>query len=143
MRFMILIKANADSEAGKMPSDELLTEMGQYNEALLKAGVLVGGEGLAPSSQGARVRFAPGAEPVVTDGPFAETEQLLAGFWIFEVNSKDEAVAWVKRIPNPDNRAYEVEIRKVFGTEDFPQEHPAIQREHEMREELEAQNQAR
>lgn len=143
MKFMVLIKANNDSEAGKMPSDTLLTEMGQFNEALLKAGVLLSGEGLAPSSQGARVKFAPGAEPVVTDGPFAGVEELLAGFWILEVKSKDEAIAWVKRIPNPDNQAYEIEVRKVFGTEDFPQELPAIQREYELREELEAQNKAR
>ena len=143
MRFMILIKANADSEAGKMPSDTLLTEMGQFNESLMKAGVMIAGEGLAPSSQGARVKFAPGAKPVVKDGPFAETKELIAGFWIIEVKSKDEAIEWASRIPNPDDQEFEVEVRKVFGTEDFPQEHPAIQREYEMRDELEAQNQAR
>jgi hypothetical protein len=144
MKFMVLIKANKDSEAGKMPSDQQLAEMGQFNEELMKAGVLVGGEGLAPSSQGARVKFVPGGKPIVTEGPFAETKELLAGFWILEVKSKDEAVEWVKRIPNINNEEYEVEVRKVFGTEDFPQqEHPAIQREYEMREELEAKNKAR
>jgi hypothetical protein len=140
MRFMVLMKANADSEAGKMPSSELLTAMGKFNEELMASGVLVGGEGLAPSSQGARVKFAPGAKPVAYDGPFAETKELLAGFWMLNVKSKQEAIDWVSRIPNPDNLEYEVEIRKVFETADFDQEHPAIQREHEMRAELEAKN---
>lgn len=144
MKFMVLIKANKDTEAGVMPSDEQLAQMGQYNEELLKAGILVGGDGLAPSSQGARVKFVPGAQPIVTDGPFAETKELLAGYWIFEVKSKQEAIEWVKRIPNLTNEEYEVEVRRIFGTEDFPQQdHPAIQREYEMREELEAKNKAR
>lgn len=144
MKFMILMKANKDSEAGKMPTDEQLSQMGAFNEELMKAGILVGGEGLAPSAMGARVQFVPGGEPVVQDGPFAETKELLAGFWIFEVASKEEAVSWVKRIPNITNEAYHVEIRKIFGTEDFAQQdHPAIQREYEMREELEAKNAAR
>jgi hypothetical protein len=142
MKYMILMKASKDSEAGVMPSNEQLTQMGQYNEELMKAGILVGGEGLAPSAMGARVKFVPGGQPVVTDGPFAETKELLAGFWIFEVKSREEAIDWVKRIPNITNEEYEVEIRKIFGTEDFPQDHPAIQREYEMREELEAKNSA-
>lgn len=143
MKYMILMKANADSEAGVMPSSELLTQMGAYNEELLAAGVLVGGEGLAPTAMGTRVKFGAGAAPEATDGPFPLTPDLLAGFWNFEVASKEEAVAWVKKIPNPEGRAYEVEIRKIFGTEDFDQDHPAIQREHEMRAELEARNQGR
>lgn len=143
MRFMILVKASADSEAGKMPSDALLTEMGAFNESLVKAGILLAGEGLMPSSQGARVKFAPGTKPVVKDGPFAETKELIAGFWMIEVKSKEEAIAWASRIPNPDGQEFEVEVRKVFGTEDFPQEHPAIQKEYELREEIEAQNRAR
>ena len=143
MKFMVLIKANADSEAGVMPSDQLLTEMGKFNEELVAAGVMIGGDGLAPSAMGARVRFEPGKEPVAYDGPFAETKELLAGYWILDVKSKEEAIAWVKRIPNPDGRAYEVEIRKIFGTEDFPQDHPAIQKEYELRDEVEAQNKAR
>ena len=118
MRFMILIKANADSEAGVMPSEELLTAMGKYNEELVKAGVMLAGEGLHPSSRGARVRFS-GSKRTVVDGPFTETKELIAGFWLFEVKSKEEAIEWVKRIPNPTGEESEVEIRQVFETEDF------------------------
>src|SRR5215475_6512560 len=102
MRFMILIKATKDSEAGVMPSEKLLTEMGNFNEELVKAGVMLAGEGLHPSSKGARVKFT-GGKPTVIDGPFAETKELIAGFWIWQVNSLQEAIDWVKRIPNPDN----------------------------------------
>jgi hypothetical protein len=115
---MILIKANADSEAGVMPSEELLTAMGKYNEELVKAGVMLAGEGLHPSSRGARVRFS-GSKRTVVDGPFTETKELIAGFWLFEVKSKEEAIEWVKRIPNPTGEESEVEIRQVFETEDF------------------------
>jgi len=118
MRFMILIKATKDSEAGTMPSEELLTEMGQYNEALVKAGILLAGEGLHPSSKGARVRFS-GTSRTVLDGPFAETKELVAGFWLWQVNSLEEAIKWVKRCPNPMLGDSEIEIRRVFEAEDF------------------------
>jgi hypothetical protein len=124
MRFMILVKANADSEAGVLPSTELLTEMGRYNEELVKAGVLLAGEGLHPSSRGARVRFS-GSERTVIDGPFAETKELLAGFWLIQVKSREEAIEWVKRIPNPmPGTETEVEIRQVFDAEDFAPSDP-------------------
>jgi len=119
MRFMILVKASRESEAGVMPSTELLAEMGRYNEELVKAGVLVAGEGLHPSSKGVRVRFS-GDQRTVIDGPFAETEQLIAGFWIFQVNSREEAIEWVKRAPNPmPGRQSEIEIRQIVEAEDF------------------------
>jgi hypothetical protein len=118
MRFMILIKATKDSEAGVMPSQQLLTEMGRFNEELAKAGIMLAGDGLQPSSKGARVRFS-GDKRTVIDGPFAETKELLAGFWIWQVNSKEEAIEWVKRCPNPHNEETEVEIRQLFETEDF------------------------
>ncbi|MFO7275501.1 MAG: YciI family protein [Pseudomonadota bacterium] len=119
MRFMILVKASRESEAGVMPSTELLTEMGRYNEELVKAGVLVAGEGLHPSSKGVRVRFS-GDQRTVIDGPFPETEQLIAGFWIFQVNSREEAIEWVKRAPNPmPGRQSEIEIRQIVEAEDF------------------------
>ena len=118
MRFMILIKASKESEAGVLPSEPLLTEMGQFNEELVKAGVMLAGEGLQPSSKGARVKFA-GAKRTVVDGPFAETKELIAGFWLWEVKSMDEALAWVKRIPNPTGMEGEVEIRQVFEADDF------------------------
>lgn len=118
MRFMVIIKANKDSEAGVLPSQELLTEMGKFNEELAKAGVLLAGEGLHPSSKGARVRFS-GANRTVIDGPFAETRELVAGFWLWQVKSKSEAVEWVKRCPNPTGAEGEVEIRQVFEAEDF------------------------
>ena len=118
MRFMVMVKANEDSEAGVMPSKEALTEMGRYNEELVKAGVMLAGEGLQASSKGARVRFS-GKDRTVIDGPFAETKELIAGFWIFEVKSLEEAIEWVKRCPNPMEGESEIEIRQVFENEDF------------------------
>ena len=118
MRFMILIKASKESEAGVLPSEQLLTEMGQFNEELVKAGVMLAGEGLQPSSKGARVTFA-GSKRTVVDGPFAETKELIAGFWLWQVKSMDEAIEWVKRIPNPTGDQGEVEIRQVFEADDF------------------------
>ena len=119
MKFMIMVKATKDSEAGVMPSEKLLAEMGKFNEELVKAGVMLAGEGLHPSSKGARVRFS-GAKRSVIDGPFAETKELVAGFWIWQVKSKEEAIEWVKRIPNPmPGSETEVEIRQVFEVEDF------------------------
>jgi hypothetical protein len=118
MRFMILVKANKDSEAGVPPSHELLTEMGKFNEELVKAGVLIAGEGLHPSSKGARVRFS-GAKRTVIDGPFPETKELIAGFWLWQVKSKEEAIEWVKRCPNPHLAEGDVEIRQVKEAEDF------------------------
>jgi hypothetical protein len=118
MRFIILIKASKDSEAGVLPSERLLTEMGQFNEELVKAGVMLAGEGLQPSSKGARVKFS-GSNRTVVDGPFAETKELIAGFWLWQVKSMDEAIEWVKRIPNPTGEEGEVEIRQVFEADDF------------------------
>jgi len=130
MRFMLLVKASADSEAGKMPSTELLEAMGKYNEELVNAGVLLAGEGLHPSSRGARVRYGGGA-PQVIDGPFAETKELVAGFWLIQVKSMDEALEWVKRAPMQDGD--EVEIRRVFEAEDFGAELTQELREQEER----------
>ena len=118
MRFMIMVKATKDSEAGVMPDEKLLTDMGKFNEQLVKAGVMLAGEGLHPSSKGARVRFS-GAKRTVTDGPFAETKELVAGFWIWQVKSREEAIEWVKRCPNPHAGESEIEIRQVFEAEDF------------------------
>jgi len=119
MRFMILMKANDDTEAGVMPSTEILAAMGKFNEELVKAGVMLAGEGLQPSSKGARVRFS-GAKRTVIDGPFAETKELIAGFWIWQVKSKEEAIEWVKRAPNPmPGTESEIEIRQIFEAEDF------------------------
>ncbi|MPZ63996.1 MAG: YciI family protein [Pseudonocardiaceae bacterium] len=118
MRFMILIKANQNSEDGVLPGEELLTAMGKYNEELVKAGVLLAGEGLHPSSKGARVRFSGGKQTVI-DGPFTEAKELIAGFWLIQVKSKDEAIEWVKRVPNPQDEETEIEIRQVFEAEDF------------------------
>jgi len=118
MKVMVLVKASKDSEAGVMPSAQLLAEMGKFNEELLKAGVLLAGEGLRPSSQGKRVRFS-GATRTVIDGPFAETKELIAGFWLWQVQSLEEALEWVKRCPNPHNEDGEVEIRPLFEAEDF------------------------
>ena len=132
MRFMILIKATKDSEAGVMPSRQLLTEMGKFNEELVKAGVMLAGEGLHPTSKGARVRFT-GRKRTVIDGPFAETKELLAGFWLWQVKSKEEAIEWVKRCPNPHNEETEVEIRQVFEAEDFGPEFTPELREQEER----------
>ena len=118
MRVMVIVKATADSENGVMPSTELLTEMGKFNEQLVKAGVMLAGEGLQPSSKGKRVRFS-GASRKVMDGPFAETKELIAGFWLWQVKSMEEAVEWVKRCPNPMPTDSEIEVRRVFEAEDF------------------------
>jgi hypothetical protein len=119
MRFMILLKANKNTEAGALPDQKLLTDMGKFNEELAKAGVLLAAEGLQPSSKGARVRFS-GAKRTVIDGPFAETKELIAGYWLWQVKSKEEAIEWVKRCPNPFPGAEsEIEIRQVFEAEDF------------------------
>jgi len=118
MRFMVMVKATKDSEAGVLPDEKLLADMGKFNEELAKAGVLLAGEGLQPSSKGARVRFS-GAKRTVIDGPFAETKELVAGFWLWQVKSKEEAIEWVKRCPNPSPGESEIEIRQVFEAEDF------------------------
>ena len=118
MRFMVLVKADKNIEAGALPDQKLLTEMGKFNEELEKAGVLLAGEGLHPSSKGARVRFS-GSKRTVIDGPFAETKELVAGFWLWQVKSKEEAIQWVKRCPNPTGAEAEIEIRQVFQPEDF------------------------
>jgi hypothetical protein len=128
MRFMVMVKANDDTEAGVMPSQELLTEMGKYNEELVKAGVMLAGEGLQPSSKGARVRFS-GKDRTVIDGPFAETKELIAGFWLIQVRSLDEAIEWVKRCPNPMDGPSEIEIRQVFELEDFGEAYSGEARE--------------
>ena len=133
MRFMIMVKASKDSEAGKMASEELLAAMGKYNEELVKAGIMLAGEGLQPSSKGARVRFA-GDRRIVTDGPFTETKELIAGFWLWQVKSKEEAIDWVKRCPNPmPGTEAEIEIRQVFEAEDFGAEFTPELREQEER----------
>ncbi|MBV4476066.1 YciI family protein [Pseudomonas botevensis] len=133
MQFMIIVKASADSEAGAMPSEELLTAMGNYNEELAKAGILVSADGLHPSSKGARVRFS-GEKRTVIDGPFAETKELIAGYWIWEVKSKEEAIEWVKRCPNPmPGTEAEIEIRQVFSAEEFGAEFTPELREQEQR----------
>jgi hypothetical protein len=121
VRVMVLVKATKDSEAGVMPSTEMLAEMGKFNEELVKAGIMLAGEGLQPSSKGKRVRFS-GTERTIVDGPFAETKELVAGFWIWQVKSMDEAVEWVRRCPNPMPGESEIEIRQVFETADFGEE---------------------
>ena len=118
MRFMVIVKATKGSETGQLPSEKMLAEMGKYNEELVKAGVMLAGEGLQPSSKGARVRFS-GNKRTVVDGPFTETKELVAGFWLFQVKSKEEALEWVKRCPNPTGGEAEIEIRQVFEAEDF------------------------
>ncbi|MBA3967174.1 MAG: YciI family protein [Nitrospirales bacterium] len=132
MRFMIIVKTTKDSEAGVMPSEQLLTEMGKFNEELVKAGIMLAGEGLHPSSKGARVSFS-GKKRTVIDGPFAETKELIAGFWQWQVKSKEEAIEWVKRCPNPHNEGGEIEIRQVFEAEDFGAEFTPELREQEER----------
>ena len=124
MRFMIIVKATKDSEAGKMPPEDLLAAMAKYNEELVKAGVMLDGAGLQPSSKGVRVRYS-GAKRTVIDGPFAETKELIAGYWIIQAKSKEEAIEWVKRVPNPHEEDGEIEIRQLFELEDFG-ESPAI-----------------
>jgi hypothetical protein len=129
---MILLKSDENAEAGVMPDEKLLTEMGKYNEELVKAGVMLAGEGLQPSSKGARVHFS-GDKRTVTDGPFTEAKELIAGFWLIQVKSKDEAIEWVRRCPNPLEGEAEIEIRQVFETEDFGDELTPELREQEER----------
>jgi hypothetical protein len=131
---MVIVKASKDSEAGVMPSAKLLAEMGKFNEELAKAGVLLAGEGLQASSKGARVTFK-GKERIVTDGPFAETKELVAGFWIWNVKSKEEAIEWAKRCPNPHNEGGVLEIRQIFEFEDFGKSE-AVERERKLFEKL-------
>ena len=131
-RYMVIVKASNDSENGVMPSEQLLTEMGKYNEELVKAGVMLAGEGLHPSSKGVRVHFA-GPNRSVIDGPFAETKELIAGFWLFQCRSLDECIEWVKRCPNPMNEESDIEIRQVFEAEDFGAEFTPELREQEDR----------
>ena len=137
MRVMVMVKATKDSEEGVMPSAELLTQMGNYNEELAKAGILLAGEGLRPSSKGARVRFS-GDKRTVVDGPFTETKELVAGYWLWQVRSMDEAIEWVKRCPNPMQGDSEIEIRQVFEAEDFGDEFTPELREQEARLRAEA-----
>jgi len=132
MRVMAIVKASEDSEAGKMPSEELLAAMGEFNEEMVKAGVMLAGEGLHPSSKGARVSFG-GGERTVIDGPFAETKELIAGYWLMQVRSFEEAVEWIKRCPNPHEEAGEIEIRQVFEADDFGEELTPELREQEER----------
>jgi hypothetical protein len=129
---MVIVKATKESEAGVMPSTKLLSEMGTFNEALVNAGVLLAGDGLHPSSKGARVRFS-GTKRTVIDGPFAETKELIAGYWLWQCKSKEEAIEWVKRCPNPHNEDSEIEIRQVFDAEDFGAEFTPELREQEQR----------
>jgi hypothetical protein len=131
MRFMVMVKASPESEAGVMPSQEMLAAMGKYNEELVKAGVMLAGEGLQPSSKGARVRFS-GDKRTVIDGPFAETKELIAGFWILQCKSREEAIEWVKRCPNPMPGESEIEIRQIFEADDFgPEFTPELQEQEE------------
>ncbi len=136
MRFMVLVKANDDSEAGIPPTKEMLAAMGKLNEEMVKAGVMLAGEGLQPSSKGARVAFS-GGKPKVTDGPFTETKELIAGFWLLQVKSKEEAIAWASRVPFSDGEV--LEVRQVFEPEDFPSEvfsAEDVAREHALRDEM-------
>ena len=118
MRFMVIVKATKDSEAGVMPSEQLLAEMAKFNEEMVKAGIMLDGNGLQSSSKGARIRFS-GKDRIVTDGPFTETKELIAGYWVIQVKDKAEAIAWMKRCPNPHDEGGEIEIRQVFELEDF------------------------
>ena len=138
MRVMAIVKASKDSEAGKMPSEELLAAMGEFNEELVKAGVMLAGEGLHPSSKGARVTFG-GGERTVIDGPFAETKELIAGYWLLQVRSMDEAIEWMKRCPDPHEEGGEIEIRPVFEADDFGEEFTPELREQEERLRAEAE----
>jgi hypothetical protein len=141
MRFMVIVKADKDSEAGVMPDQKLLEDMGKYNDELVKAGVMLAGEGLHPSSKGARVRFS-GTKRTVVDGPFSETKELVAGFWLFQCKSMDEAIEWVKRAPNPmPGKESEIEIRQVFEAEDFGAEYtPELRAQEERQREQIAKN---
>lgn len=132
MRFIVIVKATTESEAGIMPSTELLSAMGAYNEELVKAGIMLAGEGLHPSSKGARIQF-DGDKRSVVDGPFAETKELIAGFWIWQCKSREEAIEWVKRCPNPMTGPSEIEIRQIFEAEDFGAEFTPELREQEER----------
>ena len=143
MRFMVMVKADKNSEAGALPDEKLLAEMGKYNEDLVKAGVMLAGEGLHPSSKGARVRFS-GNKRTVIDGPFAETKELVAGFWILQAKSKEEAIEWVKRAPNPfPGTESEIEIRQIFEAEDFGEAFTPELRKQEDRIRAQAENNAR
>ena len=139
MRFMVIVKANQDSEAGVMPTEAELAEMGKFNEELIKAGVMLDGNGLHPSSKGKRVRFS-GSKRTVIDGPFTETKELVAGYWLWECKSLEEAVEWARRCPNPGRGESEIEIRQVFAPEDFG-DSPAVKRETELFKELEKNRQ--
>jgi hypothetical protein len=140
MRFMVLVKANQDTEAGVLPSKNLLKEMGDFNDKLVKAGVMLAGEGLQPSSKGARIKFS-GDKRTVIDGPFAEAKELIAGFWIWKVKSREEAIEWVKRCPNPTGAESEIEIRQVFEAEDFGAEFTPELREQEERQRVQMEKQ--
>jgi hypothetical protein len=140
MRFMVIVKASKDSEAGKMPSETLLAAMGKFNEELVKAGVMLSGDGLHPSAKGARIRFDKGGKRTVIDGPFAAAG-LVAGFWMIQVKSKQEAIDWMLRCPNPHDEGGEIEIRQVFELEDFG-ESPAIEHHRELQRELGKQGKA-
>jgi hypothetical protein len=142
MRFMVMVKADKNSEAGVLPDEKLLAEMGKFNEELVKAGVMLAGEGLQPSSKGARVRFS-GTKRTVIDGPFAETKELVAGFWILQCKSKQEAIEWVKRCPNPMPGESEIEIRQIFEAEDFGEAFTPELRQQEDRIRAQAENNAR
>jgi hypothetical protein len=143
MRVMVMVKANEDTEAGVLPSEQMLREMGAFNEELVKAGLMLAGEGLKPSSAGVRVRFS-GTQRTVTDGPFAETKELIAGFWIWQVNSLEEAIDWAKRCPNPTGADGELEIRPIFEADDFGEEFTPELREQEerLREQMAAKSPA-
>ena len=140
MRFMAIVKATKESEAGVMPSEELLAEMGRFNEELVKAGVMLAGEGLHPSSKGARVKFK-GDKRTVVDGPFTETKELIAGYWLLQVRSKEEAIEWMKRCPNPSGEEGEIELRQVFDADDFGEALPPEEREREERLRAQAERQ--
>ena len=134
MRVMVIVKANRQSEAGRTPSEKMLTEMGKFNDELVDAGIMLAGEGLHPSSKGKRIRFSPGGRLKVIDGPFTETKELVAGYWIWKVGSMQEAVDWARRIPNPDDEEGEVEIRQIFELDDFGPELTPELREQEERQ---------
>jgi hypothetical protein len=138
---MVIMKATPESESGTIPKEEVLTAMGRFNEELVKAGVMLAGEGLHPSSKGMRLHFS-GGKPQLIDGPFAETRELVAGFWLWQVRSKEEAIEWAKRIPNPDNATFEVELRQVFDADDFGEEFTPEARAQEarLRAELDARS---
>jgi hypothetical protein len=142
MKFVVIVKASKASEAGQMPSEQLLTAMGKYNEELAKAGILLAAEGLHPSSKGVRVRFS-GSKRTVIDGPFAETKELIAGFWLWQVGSKEEAIEWLKRCPNPHDEETDVEIRQVFEADDFGAEFTPELRQQEERVRAQAEKAAK